>query len=697
VNTAVGKTLRVTAIGLGSLIVIVLVALALFDWNALKHPIERMASAKTGRTISIGGKLQVHIWSWTPTVIVNGLTLGNPPWESARPMATVDRLEIHLKLLPLLKGDVILPRVALFSPNVYLHQDKDGRANWTFENKAPTNAPATKPSKIPAVRDLLIQDGKLTLIDEMRRLKVNGSIQAHEQKSASDPTPFRIQGSGTINEQPFEMRVAGGPLLNLDPEHPYPFDLHIVAGNLQADSKGRALKPFDLGQLDFEVDLSGKDLAEGFYLTQLALPNTAPFKLHAHIARNDMRVAVSDIAGTVGESDLHGKLDIDARRKRPYMRGDLISKQLRMKDLAASLGGQPKGADSLDAKAPAQQPNENTFPAKAPPIGHNARLFPDAHLQVDRVRAMDADVKFRATSVDAGSVPLKEVAFRVRLDEGVLSLDPFAFEMPQGRLSGRARIDARKKIPAVHIDVRIKDIQLEQLKSKKPGASAPLVGVMQARAVVDGTGDSVHQVMSDANGRFTLILPDGQVTSAFAELTGINVSKGLGLLLTKSDEKAPIRCGVAQFKIDEGLMNAENITFDTQDVLIKGSGNINLGPEELHLEIKGEPKKIRFTRLRTPIEIRGHLADPSFGVNVASTAKQGAVAAALGALVTPVAAIIAFVDPGLAKDQNCAAMIAEADRKGPEAPQSAIPSPNRAAQHPTRAPTVHPRQDESLQ
>jgi hypothetical protein len=69
--------------------------------------------------------------------------------------------------------------------------------------------------------------------------------------------------------------------------------------------------------------------------------------------------------------------------------------------------------------------------------------------------------------------------------------------------------------------------------------------------------------MSDANARLTLILPDGQVTSAFAELTGINVSKGLGLLLTKSDEKAPIRCGVAQFKIDEGLMNAERTSPST--------------------------------------------------------------------------------------------------------------------------------------
>jgi len=257
----------------------------------------------------------------------------------------------------------------------------------------------------------------------------------------------------------------------------------------------------------------------------------------------------------------------------------------------------------------------------------------------------------------------------------VLALDPFAFEMPQGRLSGDAKIDARHDVPKVHLDVRIKDIQLDQLKGKGPDAKAPLGGVMQARMVVNGTGDSVHKVMSDANGMFTLILPNGEIRSAFAELTGINVSKGLGLLLTKSDDKAPIRCGVAQFNIKDGLMSAQNITFDTENVVIKGKGDINLGPESLNLEIKGDPKKFRFTRIRSPIEVKGHLRKPSVGIDVGSTVKQGAVAAALGTLVTPLAAVIAFVDPGLAKDQNCAQMIAEADSKGPKVPKSAV-APN---------------------
>jgi AsmA family protein len=679
-NPTLKKSLRWTGISLGGLVLLVVLVSSFMDWNLLKHPIERIASAKSGRVVTIAGDLNVHIWSWTPTVTLNGLTLGNPPWEPDRPMAKIERLEIHLKLLPLLQGDVILPRVAVVQPDVYLHQEKSGRANWTFENQTPTNAPASKPTKLPVIRDLLIEDGKLVVNDEIRKLKVNGTVQAHEQKSQADPTPFRIEGKGTINEQPFELKVAGGPLVNLDPDHPYPYDLSITAGDIKVVSNGKVLKPFDLGEMEADITLSGQDLAEGFYLTQLALPNTAHFNLHAHIARQGLRFAVTDIAGKVGESDLHGKLDIDASRKRPSMTGDLISDQLRMKDLATSLGGEPKGGNSLDARAQrTEAAKEPATREKAAPADPNARLFPDAHLQVDRVRAMDADVHFRAESIEAGTVPFKQVAFRIKLDNGVLALDPFAFEMPQGRLSGNAKIDARKDVPKVHIDVRVKDIQLDQLKGKAPDAQPPLGGVMQARMVVDGTGDSVHRVMSDANGMVTVILPDGEVRSAFAELTGINVSKGIGLLLTSANDRAQIRCGVAQFDIKDGLMSAQNITFDTQNVLIQGKGDIKLGPEELNLEIKGSPKKVRFTRLRTPIEVKGHLMKPSVGVDVGSTVKQGAIAVALGTLVTPLAAVIAFVDPGLAKDQNCAQMIAEADSKGPKAPESDFQSSNRAS------------------
>jgi hypothetical protein len=46
----------------------------------------------------------------------------------------------------------------------------------------------------------------------------------------------------------------------------------------------------------------------------------------------------------------------------------------------------------------------------------------------------------------------------------------------------------------------------------------------------------------------------------------------------------------------------------------------------------------------------------------ASGAAGGAIA--LGMLLTPIAAMLAFVDPGLAKDTDCGALLAEAETGG---------------------------------
>src|SRR5580698_10189981 len=165
---------------LGGLLFLVVLAILFLDWNRLKHPIERLASARSGREVRIEGALEVHPWSWSPTVTLNGLRVGNPPWEGGPPMLQVERLQARIELLPLLRGRVILPRLELLRPQLYLHQEKDGRANWTFENQKPSNAPASAPLRLPVVRDLLIEGGSLTLVDDLRRLKAKGTVSAHE-------------------------------------------------------------------------------------------------------------------------------------------------------------------------------------------------------------------------------------------------------------------------------------------------------------------------------------------------------------------------------------------------------------------------------------------------------------------------------------------------------------------------------------
>ncbi|HVY82715.1 MAG TPA: AsmA family protein [Steroidobacteraceae bacterium] len=671
------SALKWTGVVVGALIAAVLLTLAFIDWNALKGPIEQMASAHSGRTVKIDGPLDVHLWSLTPRASVSGLTVGNPPWEPSRPMMHVDRLDVQLKLLPLLKGEIILPRVELVRPNVYLHREPSGRANWTFKSTRPSNAPAGRPPKLPAVRDFLIQSGRLTIHDEILHLQVDGTLQAHEKESKDDPHAFRIQGKGTINEQPFRMEVTGGPLVNLDPDRPYPFDMRLAAGEVRASANGVVQKPFDLGHLQLNARATGGDLADLYYLTQLAMPNSPPFDIAAHIERNVKVFKATKIAGTLGKSDVSGELTLDASRKRPTLRGELTSKRLRMRDLVASVGAEPKTGGSLQKQDEKPKPSKEGATEKAPA---NARLFPTARLQVNRVRAMDADVRYRAQAIEAGSVPLKQVAFHITLDDGLLALTPFEFEMPEGKISGTTHIDARGKVPQTRLDVRLRDLKLDQFKSKKAGALAPLDGTMQGRAVLSGHGDSVHDMMASANGRLSLVLPHGEVTAAFPELTGINVARGIGLLMKGLDDKAEIRCGVAEFSIDNGTMSADRVVFDTKDVRITGRGEAQLGTEALDFQIKGEPKHLRFTRVRTPIEIGGHLRKPSIGIDVGKTVAQGAIATALGAALTPFAAILAFVDPGLAKDANCAQLLETSDSAKPKAPDASrhaeAPEPN---------------------
>jgi AsmA family protein len=160
---------------------------------------------------------------------------------------------------------------------------------------------------------------------------------------------------------------------------------------------------------------------------------------------------------------------------------------------------------------------------------------------------------------------------------------------------------------------------------------------------------------------------------AFAELAGIDMVRGLGLLLGKDDKSTAIRCGIVAFQLKDGDAQAQRLVLDTTNVLVTGDGHINLNDEKLDLNLKGHPKKVRFGRLRSPINIRGTLRHPSVSLSTPAVVKQGALAAGLAFIGTPIAAALAFIDPGLAKDADCAGLFNETEDKvqRPPAPDSA--------------------------
>jgi uncharacterized protein involved in outer membrane biogenesis len=104
---------------------------------------------------------------------------------------------------------------------------------------------------------------------------------------------------------------------------------------------------------------------------------------------------------------------------------------------------------------------------------------------------------------------------------------------------------------------------------------------------------------------------------------------------------------------------------DTETMLIQGEGTVSLRDETLNLRLQGQPKEPRLIRIAAPITIGGHLRSPSLGVEAGPIAGQGGIAAAIGALVAPIAAILPFVDPGLAEDANCQQLMAGGAQPSP--------------------------------
>jgi uncharacterized protein involved in outer membrane biogenesis len=275
-------------------------------------------------------------------------------------------------------------------------------------------------------------------------------------------------------------------------------------------------------------------------------------------------------------------------------------------------------------------------------------------------------VNYEAAEVRAAHLPIRALSLTLNMADGVMNFDPFAVSLPEGEIKGRARIDATEDVAKTDLDARLSGVQLSQFKAKaKNREDAPFAGVLHGRVQLTGRGNSVHRFVSSSNGEVTFVLPRGEVRESLAELSSVNVARGLGLMLAKDQDRANVRCGVANLKGTDGTLQVQNLVFDTQNVIVTGKGSINLESERYDLVIHGDPKKLRLFRVKSPVAIRGPLLKPSMSVATGREAiEQAGVAAVLAAVAGPLGAVVAFVDPGLAKDADCASLLDDAKSGG---------------------------------
>lgn len=635
---------RRTGITLAVLATVVLLAWLLWDWNWFKSPLERAVSNATGRQFRIEGDLDVDIdVGRTITVSGDGLRLSNPPWSGQEHMGTIERVEIDIAPWQLLLLRLRMKEVRAVRPDIWLETDPDGAGgNWTFDTGRRRDADDAGPPRWRLDR-LWIEDGRLRFSDAAGKTDIDITLSSVAGQDGG-AAPVAVEGSGHWRGASFRLEgQAASPMDLADTDTPYRIDLDARAGATRASATGTLTNPFRFQTFDLRMQLSGQDLQHLYPLLGLALPPSPPYSLDGRLLRNGDLWHYEAFEGRVGDSDLGGDVKVDVTGERPVFTARLLSRRLDLDDLAGFLGAPPSTGGDETANA-AQE-------ALAERRAASPQLLPDTPYDLDKLNAMDADVRWRAQEIVSPKLPMiEDMDAHLLLEQGLLRLDPLNFGVAGGDVRSTIRMNARGAPIDTAASISVRGVELPRLFANAElaqGAAGRIGGDIRLR----GQGNSVAAILGSADGDVGLGMGRGRISNLVMELAGLDVAEALKFLITK-DEQVPIRCAFADFGVEDGVMTARALAFDSTDTLIVGEGTVDLEDERLDLLLRPRPKDRSILSLRSPLRLGGTFKDPSFRPDMAALGLRGAIALALGS-ITPPAALLATFETGPGEDSDC--------------------------------------------
>ena len=659
------------------LVVVVVVVIATFDWNRLKPTINQKVSTELNRPFAIRGDLGVNWvrnreepgwrrWVPWPQIHAEDIVLGNPPTIPDVTMVQLQRADATLSPLALLHKEIFIPWIKLQQPDARLIQTADKKNNWTFTlaNSDKTDDQPQQPSAWSFRLDNILFDrAHLAYRDAVNKANVKMEIDPlgkpvpygqvaggdDKQKGAADFV-FGWRASGTYNDQRLDGSGKLGGMLSLRSKTtPFPVQAEVRNGTTRVNITGSLQDPLNLGGLDLRVRFSGDTLANLYDLTGVLLPDTPPYETDGHLKvkfreKGDAVYRYENFNGHIGDSDIHGTLTYTQGKPRPKLSGEVVSRQLRMADLGPLIGVDSGKGSEKTARAETQRGEKSNQPGD--------RVLPHDRFDTKNWDVMDADVKFSGKRIEhSDSLPLSDLYTHLELKNGDLLLDPLRFGVAGGSLNSTVRLEGSRTPMRGRADLHARKLHLRQLF---PGVEAMQnsLGQLNGDAMLSGTGNSVADLLATSNGDVKLLMNDGVISRSLMEIVGLNVGNYVvGKLF--GDDEVRINCAAANLDVRNGLATSRLFVFDTSNAVVNLSGNVNFANERMDLSINPESKGVRIVTLRSPLYVRGTFKNPDAGVKTGPLLARGAAAVALGAVVTPAAALLALISPSDNEDNQC--------------------------------------------
>lgn len=666
-------------------VVAVVAILATMDFEQYRGVIEAEAKKATGRDLALNGPIDLSI-SLTPAIVVEDVTFANAEWGSRDNMASLDRFEAEVQIMPLLSGDIRINRIVLVNGDILLETDANGTPNWQFDTAtegdgstdsgSDSGSASSGGQKLPHVDSVAVENSRITYINgatgEQLVLAVD-SLTATQNGDKLD-----LDFAGSYQDAPIELAGSLGSPATLMAGGSYPVDLSGSVAGADLSVSGSIADVATNPAPDLTISVAGENLADFNALAGGGLPELGPYAFSGRVSTEGTTYRVAGMTVSLNDTELSGDLAVDMSGERPRVTASLTSPLL---DLGALPGGDG-GDDADDTSGGGSAGDDSQY------------VIPDTPLPLDALKAADADLSIKIDTLRLKeNMEISAFDLTMTLQNGRLSIQPLTGVFSGGQMNLALDLDSAPETPTLATAFTLQALDYGALL-KNMDLSQDVEGIMDIKLDVNGRGATPHQIASTLNGSSEVISEEGVITNKILAIVSSGLSEVMGPLMG-DDKQTKLRCLVSRFEITDGNAESTAMVIDSDTFSVVGTGDIDLATEELDLYFDTKTRQAALVSLAIPFQMKGTMKDPNVvpdpsgalkGVLGAGTNLEGTLGqiSSLGGGLLGGGQQSGSSDGGAAdtgtsaSDNPCVAVASGTAPAAAEEPASPVPAPSQA-------------------
>ena len=572
-----------------------LLIVAAFPFGMLKGVVADRLSQRFGRPVTIADMHRVDTFGFTPTIVVTDVTIPQAAWAGSGDFLRLREARVSFPVWPLLTGSFRPRDIKVSGLQLALVRDARGRTNWTRPGKPERGGSSND------LKGLIIRDSVIHYRDAMRQRQASVAL-------ASDAQGLRARGIGRIRGTSVRIALTGASVAQPMPG-PWPFTAAIDGTELRMRASGRMDRPLDTDAMTLDVEARAADLRLIDAVIEAGLFGTRPVAITAHVRHAAPRWIVTGLKGTIGRSDIAGRITVDKRNGRTRLDGAIASERFDFDDLSSD-EGLAEGTALERAIGP--------------------RVVPNTRIDLSNIDTTDGRVAVRVARVVS-----RDGGTSINGGEGILTLDhqrlrvaPLTIRLAGGTARGAVTVDQRggASTPTLSVDLRLTGTRVEALA----GTGGAFTGRIAARARLTGRGATIRSAIGRSAGHIGFVVRDGALPARYAAALGFDAGRAL---LADSDDTAGLRCLVLALPVKDGRGRAAPLVVDTSASQMRGTGTVAFPAERIDFRLTGAPKGHSLLRLPGSAFMTGTLSDPVLTVPP-EVKSAGNIVKAIGRAIT---------------------------------------------------------------